>query len=111
MASPQPKPPARPQHGPAAAVPPPKKPDDFAGRRISPKIAAARAAAEAFHKKHSPNVLRELTIGLALGFAGGALWKIYHLNWRRHCEEFYVGLDKGIYTTVVRPKTKLAVEA
>ena len=39
--------------------------------------------------------------GLECGLAGGAFWKVHHLNERRKTEEFYARLEAGEITVAV----------
>ncbi|GJP30598.1 hypothetical protein CLOM_g4124 [Closterium sp. NIES-68] len=59
------------------------------------KIAAHGAAVA---KKGGPSVIFEIAAGLSLGVAGGAMWKMYHLNLKRKTEELYSSLEKGELT-------------
>ncbi|KAI5069716.1 hypothetical protein GOP47_0016017 [Adiantum capillus-veneris] len=51
--------------------------------------------------KGRPSVVKEIIYGLSAGLAGGALWKIHHLNERRKTEEFYSMLEKNAISVVV----------
>ncbi|XP_024544411.1 cytochrome c oxidase subunit 5C-like [Selaginella moellendorffii] len=46
-------------------------------------------------------VTREICIGLGLGLMVGAVWKMWHVNYRRQVNEFYDALDKGEITVVI----------
>ncbi|XP_052180332.1 cytochrome c oxidase subunit 5C-2-like [Diospyros lotus] len=47
-----------------------------------------------------PSVVKEIIIGITLGFAAGGLWKMHHWNEQRKTRVFYDLLEKGEISVV-----------
>ncbi|KAL9150895.1 hypothetical protein ABFS82_11G017800 [Erythranthe guttata] len=51
-----------------------------------------------------PSVVKEILIGIALGFAAGSVWKMHHWNEQRKVRSFYDMLDKAVQILPICPK-------